>query len=67
MYMLIVGLVEKRVVPREVCTVCSERSKFKEATWKILEIETPSNQEQITYNCGLLSGGTYGLVRELHS
>ena len=33
-------------------------SAIKEAAWKILEIEKPSDQEQITYNCGLLSGGT---------
>ena len=33
-------------------------SAIKEAAWKILEIEKPSNQEQITYNCGLLNGGT---------
>ncbi len=33
-------------------------SAIKEAAWKILEIEKPSDQEQITYNCGLISGGT---------
>ena len=33
-------------------------SAIKEAAWKILEIEKASDQEQITYNCGLLSGGT---------
>lgn len=33
-------------------------SAIKEAAWKILEIEKPSDQEQITYNCGLINGGT---------
>ena len=33
-------------------------SAIKEAALKILEIEKPSDQEQITYNCGLISGGT---------
>ena len=33
-------------------------SAIKEAAQKILEIEKPSDQEQITYNCGLISGGT---------
>ena len=33
-------------------------SAIKEAAQKILAIEAPSDQEQITYNCGLFSGGT---------
>lgn len=33
-------------------------SAIKEAAHKILDIEEPSDQEQITYNCGLISGGT---------
>lgn len=33
-------------------------SAIKEAAQKILAIEAPSNQEQITYNCGMISGGT---------
>lgn len=33
-------------------------SAIKEAASKILEIEKNSDQEQITYNCGLISGGT---------
>lgn len=33
-------------------------SAIKEAAWKVLEIEKPSDQEQITYNCGLFKGGT---------
>lgn len=32
-------------------------SAIKEAAQKILAIEEPSDQEQITYNCGLISGG----------
>ena len=33
-------------------------SAIKEAAHKILAIEAPSDQEQITYNCGILKGGT---------
>lgn len=33
-------------------------SAIKEAAHKILAIEAPSDQEQITYNCGILNGGT---------
>ena len=33
-------------------------SAIKEAAHKILAIEAPSDQEQITYNCGMISGGT---------
>ena len=33
-------------------------SAIKEAAHKVLAIESASDQEQITYNCGLLSGGT---------
>ena len=33
-------------------------SAIKEAAQKILAIEAPSDQAQITYNCGLISGGT---------
>lgn len=34
------------------------RSAIKEAAHKILDIEASSDQEQITYNCGMISGGT---------
>jgi glutamate carboxypeptidase len=33
-------------------------SAIKEASHKILAIEAPSDQEQITYNCGMIKGGT---------
>lgn len=33
-------------------------SAIKEAAHKILDIEAPSDQEQITYNCGMITGGT---------
>lgn len=33
-------------------------SAIKEAAQKILAIEAPSDQEQITYNCGMITGGT---------
>ena len=33
-------------------------SAIKEAAQKILDIEAPSDQEQITYNCGMITGGT---------
>lgn len=33
-------------------------SAIKEAAHKILAIEAPSDQEQITYNCGIMNGGT---------
>lgn len=33
-------------------------SAIKEAAHKILAIEAPSDQEQITYNCGMIAGGT---------
>lgn len=33
-------------------------SAIKEAAHKILDIEAPSDQEQITYNCGMINGGT---------
>lgn len=33
-------------------------SAIKEAAQKILAIEAPSDQAQITYNCGMISGGT---------
>jgi len=33
-------------------------SAIKEASHKILAIEAPSDQEQITYNCGMIRGGT---------
>jgi len=33
-------------------------SAIKEAAQKILAIEAPSDQAQITYNCGLITGGT---------
>lgn len=33
-------------------------SAIKEAAQKILEIEKPSDQNQITYNCGMLKAGT---------
>lgn len=33
-------------------------SAIKEAAHKILAIEAPSDQEQITYNCGMITGGT---------
>lgn len=33
-------------------------SAIKEAARKILDIEAPSDQEQITYNCGMIAGGT---------
>lgn len=33
-------------------------SAIKEAARKILDIEAPSDQAQITYNCGMIKGGT---------
>lgn len=33
-------------------------SAIKEAAHKILDIEAPSDQAQITYNCGMITGGT---------
>ena len=33
-------------------------SAIKEAAHKILAIEAPSDQAQITYNCGMITGGT---------
>ena len=33
-------------------------SAIKEAAHKILDIEAPSDPEQITYNCGMITGGT---------
>ncbi len=33
-------------------------SAIKEAARKILDIEAPSDQAQITYNCGIIKGGT---------
>lgn len=33
-------------------------SAIKEAAHKILDIEAPSDQAQITYNCGMIKGGT---------
>lgn len=33
-------------------------SAIKEAAHKILDIEAPSDQEEITYNCGMIQGGT---------
>jgi len=33
-------------------------SAIKEAAQKILDIEAPSDQAQITYNCGMIKGGT---------
>ncbi|MBO5974036.1 MAG: M20/M25/M40 family metallo-hydrolase [Clostridia bacterium] len=33
-------------------------SAIKEAAHKILDIEAPSDQAQITYNCGMIQGGT---------
>ncbi len=33
-------------------------SAIKEAAHKILDIEAPSDQAEITYNCGMISGGT---------
>ena len=33
-------------------------SAIKEAARKILDIEAPSDQAQITYNCGMITGGT---------
>ena len=33
-------------------------SAIKEAAHKILDIEAPSDQAQITYNCGIIKGGT---------
>ena len=34
------------------------RSAIKEAAHKILEIESESDPQQITYNCGMITGGT---------
>ncbi len=34
------------------------RSAIKEASHKILDIEAPSIPDQITYNCGMITGGT---------